>query len=139
MIFPEASGAPETVATKQAALGASLAFDYRARRFRLVDGSPPKIGGTDAAAQWLELFVRTVPKRYAVYGEAGFGVDATKLIGKKAVPNGAILSEIQREIEEGVPLCPAIRTVYGFDVAGGTIAFRVVLMDGTEREVSIEL
>lgn len=140
MIFPTASNAAETIDNPQSKpLAKSFAFDYTSKTFRLVDGSPMLISGVDAVAQWLELFVRTIPNRYAVYGDQDFGVDATQAIGKKAVPNGAIISEIQREIEEGVLLCPAIRAVYDFNISGDTVTFTVSLDDGEESELSIEL
>lgn len=140
MIFPAASNAAETIDNPRSEpFGKSLAFDYEAKRFRLVDGSPVLVSGVDAVAQWLELFVRTIPGRYAVYEDQDFGVDATDLIGKKAVPNGAVISEIKREIEEGALLCPAIRSVYDFNLSGNTVSFTVSLDDGEERELTIEL
>lgn len=138
MIFPESSGAAETISTPKTTLGDSLAFDYAAKRFSIVDGSPVRITGTDAIKQWIELFVRTIPKRYAMYSDH-FGVDVTQLIGKKAVPSGAVLSEIKREVEEGILLCPAIQSVYGFNLSGNNVTFTVTQIDGEESEVSIEL
>ena len=140
MIFPKPSGASETIETSEnSKLGCSLAFDFKTKSFRIIDGSPAKVTGVDAVAQWLELFVKTVPERYGVYEGEDFGVDSTKLIGKKVVPNGAVLSEIKREIEEGVPLCPAIQSVYGFNMLGDTITFMVVLKNGEESGITIEL
>ena len=49
MIFPAASNAAETIDNpKSKPLGKSLAFDYEAKRFRLVDGSPVLVSGVDA-------------------------------------------------------------------------------------------
>lgn len=140
MIFPLAANAAEKLDDPlMKPLAKSFAFDYKSKTFRLVDGSPVLSSGADAVAQWLELFVRTVPQRFTVYDGQDFGVDATQLIGKKIVPNGAVISEIKREIEEGALLCPAIRAVYNFKLSGGTISFTVSLDDGEERELSIEL
>ena len=58
---------------------------------------------------------------------------------RSAVPNGAVISEIKREIEEGALLCPAIRSVYDFNLSGNTVSFTVSLDDGEERELTIEL
>ena len=140
MIFPAASNAAETIENANGnSIANSFVFDYTTNTFRMIDGSPVLITGIDAVSQWLELFVRTIPKKYAIYGEEDFGVDATKLIGKKSIPSGAIISEIKREIEDGVLLCPAIQSVYDFDLSGSTISFTVSLHDGEERELSIEI
>lgn len=138
MIFPEASGAPETLEVRETAAGASLAFGYGKNQFELVDGGPRMLSGEAAIRQWLELLVRTVPGRYAVYGDEPFGVDTTDLVGKKRLPSGEALSEIRRQVEDGVALCPPIRSVYGFGLEGSALTFTAELEDG-EEEITIEL
>lgn len=138
MIFPQ-NERLEVVDTQGETLGASLAFDYTENKFQLVDGSPKVITSLQAVRQWLELFVRTGLGKYKVYDGTAFGVDVSPLIGKKQVPRGAILSEIKREISEGVRLCPAVASVYGFVLEGETISFIVRLRSGEEAGVSVGL
>lgn len=138
MIFPESVNAKETVETESSAVGISFAFDYATNTFPMVDGSPKQNSGAAAVLQWLELLVRTIPGKCAVYDQA-FGVDVTKLIGQKEVPSGALLSEVKREITEGAALCPAIDSVTDFGLSGDTVSFTVTLKSGEESEVSIEL
>ena len=138
MIFPTASGAPDTLDVQGVQAGRSLEFDFKSKRFVTVNGSPRAISGEAAVRQWLELLVRTVPGRYAVYGDEAFGVDVTGLIGKKTAPSGEILSEIRRQVEEGAALCPAIRSVYGFALDGAALTFTAELENG-EEDVTIEL
>ena len=139
MIFPENNSAEETVDISDPAVRESPRFNYSAAAFELVDGKNRMCSGIDAVKQWLELFVRTPPGRYAVYGEQPFGVDAALLIGRKSVPSGAVLSELRRQIEEGVTLCPAIRAVYGFSLDRNVISFTVETHNGDEGSVEIEL
>lgn len=138
MIFPKSVNAKEAVETESSAAGISFAFDYATNTFRMVDGSPKQISGSDAVQQWLELLVRTIPGKCAIYDQA-FGVDVTKLIGQKEVPSGALLSEIKREITEGAALCPAIDSVTDFGLGEDTVSFTVTLKSGEESEVSVEL
>lgn len=138
MIFPQ-NETVETVEAQRETLGASFVFDYTENRFQLVDGSPKVVTSVQAVKQWLELFVRTGLGKYKVYDGTAFGVDVSPLIGKKQVPRGAILSEIKREIGEGVRLCPAVTSVYGFALEGETISFTVRLRSGEEAGVSVGL
>lgn len=138
MIFPESIKAKETVETGSPAVGISFAFDYATNTFCMVDGSPRQICGVDAVQQWLGLLVRTIPGKCDIYDQT-FGVDVTKLIGRKEVPSGALLSEVKREITEGAALCPAIDSVTDFRLSGDTVSFTVTLKSGEESEVSIEL
>lgn len=141
MIFSTAAAAPHEIkiSTKDS-LGDSLKFSYVNNRFVTVDGSPEKHSGIEAIKQWLELFVRTVPGKYGIYAdERRFGVSTTELIGKKILPNGAIVSEIHREIEEGAVLCPAIRSVYDFSFSGRTITFTVSTIYDKTEAITIEL
>lgn len=133
MIFPQKPAAPERVEQAGDKIGVSFAFDFDEGRFDLVDGSPRRISGRDAARQWLELFVRTSLGKYTVYEGKAFGVDVAPLIGKKEVPRGAVLSELKREITEGARLCPAVVSVYGFSLQGDTVNFTVRLQSGEER------
>lgn len=139
MIFPEPVVAAEAVTAEGGDLGDSLAFDYARKAFTLIDGSPARLTGQEAVKQWLELFCRTTPGRYGVYGDTGFGVDGTALIGKKVLPNGAILSELKRQITEGTSLCPAVREVYGFNLSGNALSFTAVLKDGETEVLEVEL
>lgn len=139
MIFPETTLAAETLEEETTETGASFSFDDAAGKFTLIDGSPKVITGIAAVKEWLKLFVRTIPGKYAVYGDTGFGVDTTLLIGKKTLPSGAVLSELKRQITEGAALCPAIESVSDFSIDGSTITFTVALINGEGGEVSVEL
>lgn len=139
MIFPETTTAEETLEEESTEIGTSFSFDDSSGIFPLVDGSPTLISGTEAVKQWLNLLVRTIPDKYAIYGDTGFGVDTTLLIGKKTLPSGAVLSELKRQITEGAALCPAIDSVSDFSIDGSTITFTVALSGGEEDEVSVEL
>lgn len=139
MIFPETTSAAETLEEDSAEIKTSFSFDDAAGKFTLIDGGPKAITGTAAVKEWLKLLVRTIPGKYAVYGDTAFGVDTTLLIGKKSLPSGAVLSELKRQITEGVTLCPAIASVSDFSMDGSTITFNAALKSGEGGEVSVEL
>lgn len=139
MIFPQATAAAETMEENSTEVKTSFSFDDAANKFTLIDGSPKAITGTAAVKEWLKLLVRTIPDKYGVYGDTGFGVDTTLLIGKKSLPSGAILSELKRQITEGARLCPAIASASDFSMDGSTITFTVVLKSGEGGEISVGL
>ena len=139
MIFPQATSAAETLEQASTEVKTSFSFDDAASKFTLIDGSPEVITGTTAVKEWLKLLVRTIPGKYAVYGDTAFGVDTTLLIGKKSLPSGAVLSELKRQITDGALLCPAIESVSDFSIDGSTITFTVALKSGEGGEVSVEL
>ena len=133
--------AEKSVAEPQLSLGVNLAFDYKTSRFIMADGSPAdNKSDSDKVKQWVELALRTVPKKYKIYDDT-FGVDTAGIVGMRNVSFGFMASELQREITEVCKKCPLIQSAMNFEFTrdGGCLeaAFRVVLNSGETEEVKI--
>ena len=70
----------------------------------------------DAIRQWITLFVTTPKNTYTIYNGTNFGTSIRKLFGRKVLNNGYEEAEVEREIREGLPLCPAINRVTSFNM-----------------------
>lgn len=134
----------ETPAEGQVTLGRNLAFDYKSKRFALLDGSPAdNISDIEKVKQWLVLLVSTVPEKYEVYKNQGFGIDTAGLIGMKNVPTAFINSEFKRELVESCRKCPLIENISAFSFcrSGSTlqINFTVSLRTGEDEELTMNI
>lgn len=127
---------------EKAAVGRSFVFDYDTKSFKITDGAVNECTGVTAVKQWIELLIRTLPGKYAVY-DNDFGVSTDELIGYKSVPIGFIYSELKREIEDGLMLNPSIDSMDNFtairDNGVLTVSFTVYLKDGASGEVSVNV
>lgn len=131
----------KSAAEPQLSLGVNLAFDYKTGGFIMADGNPAdNKNDADKVKQWVELALRTVPKKYKIYDDT-FGVDTAGIVGMRNVSFGFMTSELQREITEVCKKCPLIQSVMNFEFKrdGGCLeaAFRVVLNSGETEEVKV--
>lgn len=124
-------------------IGRSLKFDYRKGEFLFQNGKAEEVTQEEAIKQWLELMCRTLPERYAVYTDTGFGVETDRIVGYKMLPKGFIYSEIKRQIEENAALSRSITTIINFsaEVKGRElhINFTAVLLGGQEVAINVSV
>lgn len=121
-------------------IGRSLKFDYQKGEFLFQNGKAEEVTQEEAIKQWLELMCRTLPERYAVYTDTGFGVETDRIVGYKMLPKGFIYSEIKRQIEENAALSRSITAIINFsaEVKGRElhINFTAVLLGGQEVTIN---
>lgn len=118
-------------------------FNYTEHQTPLKDGSPIQINNIDAIKQWIILFILTPKDIYQIYEGTGFGTSLYKMRGqKKLFSSGYADAEIERELREGLPLCPAIKQLTGFELnkegKNLIINVQVQLYDETLIDVSVE-
>ena len=111
-------------------IGRSFLFDFKTGQHQITDGKVVECDQLQAIKQWLELLVRTMLDKYKVYRGTGFGLTWEQYIGRRDLPLGFIISEMEREVSEAaVKLNSAI----------ATIGFSAVLKDKQVLEVSISV
>lgn len=125
-------------------IGRSFLFDFKTGRHSIIDGKVNEITELQAIQQWLELLVRTMLDKYAVYQGTGFGTTWEQYIGHRDLPMGFIASEMEREITEAATkLNPAIARVQDFTIErqrrGLLVSFTAALKDKRVLEVSIDV
>lgn len=127
---------------ESAKVGRSFCFDYDTKRFKVMDGGITECTGGEAVKQWIELLIRTIPGKYAIYNEK-FGVATDEIIGYKNMPLGFIYSELKREIQEGIALNPSVDSMADYSARRDngvlTISFMVHLKDGASEEVIVHV
>lgn len=125
-------------------IGRSFLFDFKTGQHQIIDGKVVECDQLQAVKQWLELLVRTTVDKYQVYRDTGFGTTWEQYIGRRNLPLGFVVSEMEREISEAaVKLNPAIASVQDFaaerTTRGLTVSFAAVLKDTQVLEVSINV
>lgn len=112
----ETQSTREKVISTSTDLGLTMSFDYEKKSIIFENGSPKQITDVDAVRQWITLFIITPRDTYEIYNGTGFGTSIRKLFGRKILNNGYEEAEVEREIREGLPLCPAINRVTSFNM-----------------------
>ena len=124
-------------------IGRSIKFDYDKREFIFLNGVAEEVTQVEAVKQWLELMCRTLPDKYAVYGNSGFGIETDEIIGYKTLPKGFLYSEIQRQIKENAKIPRCIKSIINFsakNVDGElNIYFTAVLYTGEEVNINANI
>lgn len=121
----------------QGTIGRSIAFDYAKKEFLVNDGKLVEPSKIDAIKQWIELFIRTDIKKYAIYTDS-FGIDTRDLLGYR-LPRGYQVAEIMRRINEGIlTQCPDVVSVSNWDFVKGTFSFTVKTSTGEEVVINGE-
>lgn len=118
-------------------------FDYMKNIIEIKDGSPLTVEQIEAVKQWIILFVLTPKDIYSIYKGTKFGTSLRKLKGeKKLINNGYVEAELERELKEGLPLCPAIKQLTDFDLNKNgrylELFIQVELYNGSLIDVTIE-
>lgn len=131
-----ASGAAQPRDARE--MGVSFAFDWTDHHYHMEGGTPVEVTGTEAVQEWIQQVLRTKQRRYAIY-PTDFGALLQDLIGQKW-PNGFLLSELRRQLEESGAYCAAIQEIGKMEwAAGGTITGALTLWDAEgERTEVIE-
>lgn len=94
------------------ALGIEPQFDFETGQFIVHSGEVATIDGIEAIKQWIKAFLKTLIDTFYIYKDTKYGTSEKRLIGQKSLYNsGFTTSEIEREIKEGLPLNPAIKSV----------------------------
>lgn len=106
----------EKVISTSSELGKTANINFEQKKLTVENGTPKLITDIEAIRQWIVLFVTTPKNAYKIYDGTNFGTSIRKLFGKKILNNGYEEAEVEREIREGLPLCPAISRVTSFDM-----------------------
>ena len=106
----------EKVISTSSDLGKTPNIDFENKKITVENGTPKLITDIDAIRQWITLFVTTPKDTYTIYNGTNFGTSIRKLFGRKILNNGYEEAEVEREIREGLPLCPAINRVTSFNM-----------------------
>lgn len=118
-------------------------IDFKTKKLVLVNGTPKLTYNIEAVRQWIILFITTPKGACRIYDGTNFGTSIRKLFGSKRLNNGFEESEVEREIREGFPLCPAINRVTDFNLTKvGRIVkvyVQVELFDGTLIDESVDV
>ena len=116
-------------------IGRSIKFDYEKKEFVLTEGKLVEPTKIESIKQWIELYIRTEIKKYAIYTDT-FGIDTRGLLGYR-LPRGYQVAEIMRRINEGIlTKCPDVASVSNWDFDKGTFSFTVTTTTGEEVVIS---
>ena len=112
-------------------IGRSIKFDYDKKEFVLNEGKLVEPSKIESIKQWIELYIRTEIKKYAIYTDI-FGIDTRGLLGYR-LPRGYQVAEIMRRVNEGIlTKCPDVASVSDWDFDKGTFSFKVTTNTGEE-------
>lgn len=106
----------EKVITTGTDLNYTPVMDFSKKVLLMANGSPKITNDIEAIRQWITLFITTPKDTYKIYEGTDFGTSIRKLFGRKTLNNGFEESEVEREVREGLPLCPAISSVISFNM-----------------------
>lgn len=135
--FESGRTSTKTAVTSQNKVGRSFTFDYKTKRFKLIDGKNEETTQIAAIEQWIKLFIRTEVNKYKIYSDT-FGVDFKDLVGYR-LPRSFIVSEIKRRITEGIKnKVPCIVAVRNWQFDAGHFTFTVETNTGEEGVMSFE-
>jgi len=116
-------------------------YDFKNCKTVLENGQITYVEGYEAVKQWIEKFCRIFTNRVEVYKNTGFGTNANELFEKKYLNNGYEESEFERQLKEGLPLCPAIKEINDFNMTKKDTVleaeFTAVMYDGTNVKVEL--
>lgn len=117
-------------------------YDFKNCRTIMKNGNIVLIDGVEAVMQWVEKFLRTSVNRFEVYTNTGFGTNARELFGKKYLDNGYEESELERQVREGLLLCPAIVSINNFNMQKEektlSVEVEILLADGTNVKAKFD-
>lgn len=133
----------EKVISTSPEIGITPNLDYSKKTVILRNGSPKMIMSIEAIRQWIVLFITTPKNAYKIYNGTNFGTSIRKLFGRKRLNNGYEEAEVEREIRDGLPLCPAINRVVSFNMekVGKIVKIYVTveLFDGSLIDESVDI
>ena len=130
-IIEETENETQSLRDKVISTGTDLNYtrvmDFSKKVLLMTNGSPKITNDIEAIRQWIILFITTPKNTYKIYEGTDFGTSIRKLFGHKTLNNGFEESEVEREVREGLPLCPAISSVTSFNMTkeGKTVKIEV--------------
>lgn len=131
------------IANQDASIKSTPFFDYGTMQISIKNGNPEMASEIKAIEQWIVLFMTTPKDVYQIYAGTGFGTSIKKLFGTKILNNGYEESEVEREVKEGFPLCPAIDKVTDFSLVKEgkmlNVYVEVELFNGDLVDVDIQI
>ena len=129
--------------TESIKIGRTPLYDFDKREYVIRDGKVVECTQKEAVRQWIGFLIKTKLGKYRVYDDTEFGSNVESFIGYKYDNAGYVVSEIEREIEEGAELCAAIDSIEDFDheMNNGVlnITFTIVLASGDTMEVEMDV
>ena len=130
---------PDTVSTT---LGRVPLYDFKQRRYVVVDGKIVEATQEEAVRQWVAFLILTKMDKYKTLQGTGFGTYIENYIGLKRNNLGFVVAEIEREIKEKAELCAAISYIDGFEYEQTEGALKIWLTvhmhSGDEVEVVVD-
>lgn len=148
-MFPEidydfdAEEVVEEEITESIKIGRTPLYDFDRQEYVIRDGKVVECTQEEAVRQWTGFLIKTKLGKYRVYDDTEFGSNVESFIGYKYDNVGYVVSEIEREIEEGAELCAAIDSIEDFDheMSNGVlrITFTIVLASGDTMEVEMDV
>ena len=137
--MPESSAEDKNALVAVENIGTSFVYDHDKKAFVIVDGSPKECTQAEAVREWISMMLRINKNSCKVFEGTNLGISKDELIGSRSLPAGFARSELIREIQEMLLLCPAIESSYNYVFTRKKrtmeIAFTVSLHTGETLEV----
>lgn len=138
-IMPETEAEDVNIPVPVENIGTSFVYDHDKKSFIMVDGSPKECNQVKAVKEWISMMLRLNKNSCKVFEGTNLGISKDELIGSRTLPAGFARSELIREIQEMLLLCPAIASSYNYVFTRKKrtmeIAFTVTLYTGETLEV----
>lgn len=105
-------------------------FDFHAGEFRMKNGNPVVLTGSDALKLWIQKCIRTQLNRYSIYKGRQYGANIEDLVIGKSYNFDFAESELRREIETALLQNEDIQSVSSFSVkrAGSKLDISLTLI-----------
>ena len=138
-VMPESSAEDINAPVAVENIGTSFVYDHESNNFVMLDGSPKECTQAEAVREWISMVLRLNRNSCKVFESTNIGISRDELIGSRSLPSGFARSELIREIQEMLLLCPAIANSYNYVFTRQKqimqIAFTVTLHTGETLEV----
>ena len=138
-IMPENEAEDVNIPVPVDNIGTSFVYDHYKKSFIMLDGSPKECNQVEAVKEWISMMLRLDKNSCKVFEGTNLGISKDELIGSRTLPAGFAKSELIREIQEMLLLCPAIASSYNYVFTRKKrtmeIAFTVSLHTGETLEV----
>ena len=138
-IMPETEAEDVNIPVPVENIGTSFVYDHYKKSFIMLDGSPKECNQAEAVREWISMMLRLNKNSCKVFEGTNLGISKDELIGSRTLPAGFARSELIREIQEMLLLCPAIESSYNYEFKRNKrtmeIAFTVILHTGESLEV----
>lgn len=137
----------KTEVQKSNKIGKTYQFDYQKKAHMIIDGKFVECTSIEAIEQWVEKVLRTEKNKYKIYTEdeiEEFGISISQYIGMRNLPEGFIVSELEREITEQLKAHSMIEEIKDFksnrEKRGFLVSFKIELTNKTilEKEVILD-